>query len=130
MNNQSNLKEQVMKHRFQNLQQFGAYLVKEEYTEAPGDEMNISQGMAVAKEVIRLVGHMGGQSACAIFNKKYSAGNYTVGATELTSEQMHRLCDILDKMFSWEWKLFFPWSKSRKNYKNLKILCTMYGYKL
>lgn len=117
-----------MKGQFQNVQQLGAFITKEEYTKKPGDEMNITQANSVAKELITLVGAVGGSDTITLLKDRYIDGNYRVGKVELTKAQMERLIDIVIELFSWEWKLFFPWSKAWRNSKNLKILCKQYGY--
>lgn len=117
-----------MKGQFQNVQQLGAYIAKEEYTKKPGDEMNITQANTVAKELIRLVGAIGGRDAVANLRNRLYDGHYRIGKTELTKAQMERLVIIAEGLFSWEWKLFFPWSKAWRNSRNLKALCRQYGY--
>ena len=117
-----------MKGQFQNVQQLGAFITKEEYTRKPGDEMNITQANSVAKELIRLVGATGGKTAVVNLKRRYYDGNYRIGKAELTKAQMERLIDIVEELFSWDWKLFFPWSKAWRNSRNLKMLCKQYGY--
>ncbi len=117
-----------MKGQFQNVQQLGHYITEKERTAAPNDEMNITQANSVAKELIRVVGGVGGQTAVTVFRRKLENEELLVGKAELTMGQLERLVKIIEDLFEWEWRLFFPWTKARRNSKNLAALCRQYGY--
>jgi hypothetical protein len=117
-----------MKGKFQNVQQLAIYITEKEATDKPLDEINISQANSIAKEVIKRVGAIGGQDTVRTLNKQIMHGKYEIGKASLSPEQMDRVCLIIEELFSWEFKLFFPWSKARKNTRNLKRVCKQYGY--
>lgn len=117
-----------MKGRFQNLQQFAKYITEKEKTIAPGDEMNITQANAAAKQIIKSIGIMGHKQTILSLEDTLYGNYFSVGKAELSHGQLVRLIEILKEMFNWEYKLFFPWSKSFRNFRNIKSLCKMYGY--
>ena len=129
------MKRVKRKYRFANIQQFAKHLTDTDDTEQEGDEINITQAMTIAKTIIKLVASLGGQDGVANLKKKLHTWNppthtdrIIIGKTSITSGQFDRLLETLDELFEYEWKLFWPWSKSRKNTKNLKYLAKIYGY--
>ena len=101
----------------ENLQQFCYLLMDDEFHLRPGDKLTFHQSRQVCMGICREVNYIGGFETLKSIKERLESGDFNVGGLSLTKGQMERVFLLCSELFNYEFKLFFPWSKSRKNTK-------------